>query len=318
MTARIKNTNQPLIGLIALILYAIPICPSPVQAKTEHTKSSGDEQALRDQAAEYARAFSAADASTLANMWTTDGTFVDASGQEFQGRAAIEAMFVKLFKQIGKQPLSISVESIRFPAATVAIEEGTSQTVKGAPLGNVGHYTVTHVKRNGLWQMAAVAETNRRDSNAATLPESKLPDMSWLIGNWTATGKAETIHLHADWLPNHNQNFIKCTYSADTQSSPNDELQIIGWNPRTSQLNTWHYAADGGFGYGRLVTADGQTWTEKANSMQTDGTVCSADYTLKKLNNDSFTWQSTHRNRGRTSLPDTPIVTVQRDGSAAK
>jgi uncharacterized protein (TIGR02246 family) len=318
MAARIKNTNHRLIGLVALILYAIPIWANPVQAKTNHAKSSTDEQTLRDQASEYARAFSAADASTLANMWAPDGTFVDANGQEYQGRTAIEAMFINLFKQIGKQPLSISVESIRFPASTVAIEEGTSQMVKGAPLGSVGHYTVTHVKRNGLWQMDAVAETNRRNSDAPVLPESKLPDMSWMIGNWTATGKAETIHLHADWMPNHNQNFIKCTYSADTQSPPNDELQIIGWNPRTSQLNIWHYASNGGFGYGRLVTTDGQTWVERASSMQTDGTICSANYTLKKLNNDSFTWQSTHRNRGRASLPDTPIVTVQRDGSAAK
>ncbi len=276
--------------------------------------TSADDQALRTQALDYATAFTACDAHKLADMWSPNGTFVDVTGQEYKGRAAIEDMFVKLFKQIGKQPITIKVESIRFPAPTVAIEEGSS--LNGTPPTTVGHYTVTHVKTDGNWLMEAVTEAPAKPLDDG-LPENKLPRLSWLLGNWTVGG----THLNVDWMPNHNNTFLSCNFKIDSSvagATPNDDLQIIGWNPRSAQVNVWHYAANGGFGYGRMINTDPQTWIERASSMEPDGTVCSANYTFKKIDDNTFTWQSTKRSRGQTSLPDLPAVTVKRDGTATK
>ena len=310
--------------LSVLALLAIPVCAPVAQCKSKHLKtddgqsavssSLSDEQAIRNQADHYSRAFAAGDAAALANMWSTDGTFVDANGQEYKGRAAIEAMFVKLFKEIGKEPLSISIDSIRFPAPSVAIEEGTTQVAVGIGTGGTGRYIATHVKRDGVWFMDAVSETTLRGPAETGPPRSKLQDLSWMLGKWTATGGGETIHLHAQWMPNHNQTFIKCNFNSEGTSS-SEELQIFGWNPRTRQINAWNYASNGGFGYGRMAQTDGTTWVEQASSMQPDGTVCSATYKFKRLGNDSFTWQSLRRSRGGQHLPDTLEITVQRDSN---
>jgi uncharacterized protein (TIGR02246 family) len=318
MPATMKKSNRYLLGMAALILYAIPSSIGPAPAKKHDTQktAAADELALRKQALDYTAAFAAGDAKTLADMWSPNGTFVSVEGQEYKGRAAIQDMFEKLFKQIGKQPLVINIDSIRFPAPTVAIEEGTSEIAKAVLPHTIGHYTVTHVKTNGSWLMEAATEAAERTTDAG-LPENNLPRLSWLLGNWTAAG----THLHVDWLPDHNKTFISCTFSVDPSSpnsARNDDLQIFGWNPRSAQVNVWHYAANGGFGYGRIINTDAQTWVERASSMEADGTICSADYTFKKIDDNTFTWQSTKRNRGRTSLPDLPAVTVQRDGTATK
>jgi uncharacterized protein (TIGR02246 family) len=331
MAVRFKYTGRSLLPIAALILYAIPTCSIPVAAKSgAHAKAKhqADEEVLRKQASEYARAFAAGDAGTLANMWSQNGTYVDGDGQEFQGRAAIEATFVKTFKEIGKQPLSISVESIRFPNSTVAIEEGTSQ-LTNQPTGIRGHYTVTHVKQHGVWLMEAVAETNQpafdqstphpqaSPSDAQTrTTQNQLPELKWLVGNWVGSSKSGTMQLKWEWA-NSKQTFLMCIFSANDTSSGHEDYQLIGWNPHSAQLNTWHYALNGGYGYGRLIKTDDQTWVNHTLSMQPDGTICSADNTFKKLSDDTFTWQSSHRTAGQNSLPDTPLVTVQRDKTIA-
>lgn len=282
--------------------------PKANQTKTKH---DADQEILRNQAKEYERAFSDADAGTLANMWSPDGTFVDAAGQEFQGRAAIEAMFIKLFKEIGKQPLSISIESIRFPAATVAIEEGTTRSTQAGKSAVIGHYTVTHVKKDGVWQMEAATEALEHSSAAMSAPSNSLADMDWLVGKWTTTDASNPIHLNAEWMPN--KHFIKCVFKPKDTASDPDELQVLGWNPRSAQINIWNYAADGGFGYGRMIRTAADTWVEKASSLQPDGTICSATYTFKKTGDNTFTWRSTDRIRSGKSMPDTQEITVQRD-----
>lgn len=318
MPARINRRNRCAIAMAALILYVIPSSVGAAPAKKHDSKqtSEKDETALRNQAKEYAAAFTACDAQKLASFWSPNGTFVDVDGQEYRGRAAIQDMFVKLFKQIGKQPLTIKVESIRFPAPTVAIEEGSSSIASGTAPFATGHYTVTHVKTDGNWFMEAATEAATKPSDAG-VPENKLPRLSWLLGNWSAG----STHLHVDWMPNHDKTFITCNFTVDPSSantSRTDDMQIFGWNPRSAQVNVWHYAANGGFGYGRMINTDAQTWRERASSMEANGTVCSANYTFKKIDDNTFIWQSTNRTRGQTSLPDLPAVTVTRDGTATK
>lgn len=318
MSFPMNKSNQRMLGLTVAILCAIPFSVSQAAAKKHETTKSqaSDEQILRQQAQDYATAFSVCDSNALAGMWSPNGSFVDMNGQEYRGRTDIQLMFDKLFKQIGKQPLIIKVDSIRFPAPGVAIEEGTSEISKGAAPFAAGRYTVTHVKTDGHWYMEVASESPERSVDLST-PENKLPRLTWLLGNWTS-GAA---HLHVDWMPNHDKTFMTCNFTFDPSAAGkgrSDDMQVFGWNPRSAQVNVWHYAADGGFGYGRMINTDAQTWIERANSMSPDGTVSSADYVFKKLDDNSFTWQSIHRSHGHTTLPDLPLVTVQRDGSAPK
>jgi uncharacterized protein (TIGR02246 family) len=311
MTKQLLTIGISFLAIAILLTVSLPgFADSSSNAKSDQlaTKCADDEKILRDQAAQYAKAFAAGDAATIASMWTEDGTFTQPDGTQLHGRKAIESFFSSFFQLMSGQPLDVTVESIRFPEANVAIEEGTSRLSKGGQGQSMSRYTVLHVKRNGAWQMAAVSEVNcAQPSESAS---DSLKDLGWLVGSWTAKG-ASNMHLKATWSGQHK--FINCQYQKDATSDPaGGDVQVIGWNPLNNRIASWHFHENGGFGYGRWMR-DAETWTERARGVTPDGTICSATYTLKKLDNNNFQWQSTNRTMAGSQLPDTEVITVTRN-----
>ncbi len=308
----IKLNISHLASFIAVALL-LTWSPSAFAVDPDHSapaasagQSAEDNSALRAQAAIYAKAFADGNAQTIANMWTEDGSYVQPDGTELRGRAAIESFFNAFFKKFGGQVLELNIESIKFPADSIAVEEGTTGLAKAGVVTNRCRYTVVHVKKDGNWRMLAVSETSCAPLSAT----SDLQDLSWLIGDWTARGTS-TVHFKAAWAANHK--FIRCEFSSDKPASAEGEdLQIIGWSPMERRIACWHFSARGGVGFGTWIK-NGQTWLELARGMQPDGTICSAHYLLKKLDNDSFQWQSTDRKFGGLRVPDTQLLTVTRD-----
>lgn len=273
---------------------------------TSSSLHSQDEKALRAQADDYARAFASGNSAALANMWTADGTYSRADGEELKGRAAIERFFASGFKNSGAYQLSITVDSLRFPKNDVAIEEGTCRPAQGPGAGNISHYQVVHVKENGKWLMAAVTETVREQASG-----DRLEDFAWLLGNWSARTAKGQLHLSVDWVGDNK--FMRCAFRKEGASdSRPDEVEIIGWNPLWKRIVSWHFDRRGGFGSGRWQR-DGQSWIENASNIESDGTASSGVNILHKLSDNSFTWRSTARSIAGTSVPDTDEITVTRD-----
>lgn len=267
-----------LISLLGSILLAVSSNPaisiSQTDIKSPSNGHADDEQILRGQAKDYVTAFSAGDAKALADMWTEDGTFINIEGREYKGRLAIEQFFESNFKRIGGPPIEISVDCFKFPADNVAIEEGISRVLQGRYSGIASRYTVVHVKKNNSWQMTNVTETDYISPSI-----DSLADLSWLIGNWTATSlKGDVVHFKTKWIAN--KNFIACEYKWNN-SKEVDELQIIGWNPRIGKIVSWHFGANGGSGYGRWLK-DEQSWVQTAKSLELNGTISSGINTIKR------------------------------------
>src|ERR1700678_1243590 len=117
------------IALAMAILLMVPFFPvSAAESDSQKNTSSHseDEKVIREQAKDYAKAFAAGDVSTLTNMWAADGTFTDSGGHRYVGRREVERLLSSYFKKPGGQPMEIAIETIRFPADNVAIEEGTA------------------------------------------------------------------------------------------------------------------------------------------------------------------------------------------------
>ena len=268
---------------------------------------SDDERTIRDQAADYAKIYAARDAHALATMWTSDGTFTDSRGSEHIGRSAIEDYFREGFTGGNSQTLDVTVESVKFPAPAVAIEEGTTRISSGPGLGSMGRYLVVHTKADGKWLMQTVTET---DCSAKSSAEY-LKDLGWLVGSWSMKDQPHTAHLKVNW--SRNKTFIVCRYvKGDEKDAPVDELQIIGWDPQSAQIIAWHFGAKGGFGCGSF-TCDGKSWTERASATEPDGKTGKAHYKLTRLDDDSFTWQSSKRSLSGLALPDSKELTITRD-----
>ena len=72
-------------------------------------------------------AYNAANAKAVAALFTPDGQIEDKEGDIAEGRAAIAQSFAELFKATPKKRLEVSVESIRFIGADLAVEVGTTK-----------------------------------------------------------------------------------------------------------------------------------------------------------------------------------------------
>ena len=294
--------------LLVVILSAMPLHRAISASAEVSNQMSAEEKVLRSQAEEYSKAYANGDAKTLAKMWTPDGTYIDPDGMELKGQSEIEAYFASGFKRFGPQPLQIAIDSIKFPAANVAIEEGTCRVLKGPDSGTRTRYAVVHVKDKDHWLMANVTE---RDEPSVYSKES-LNDFEWLIGNWSAKKADGSMHLAANWTGNHR--FIHCQYTLiDAKNEKCGEgVQVIGWSPRSQQIVSWHFSPDGGFGFGRWLR-DGLYFVESTNGVEPNGTSSSSINTLHKVDNNSYTWHSTGRTVGNESIPDVPEITVTRD-----
>jgi uncharacterized protein (TIGR02246 family) len=332
-----------LLGLLATTLMAIPApevfaAPDKASSKTEDTSSqkkkhkhkkkfdknssqesaadsassststADDEKVLRAQNDDYIKMYAAGDATGLARLWTENGTYTDPEGHELKGRTAIEQYFVSGFKHGCAGPLELNTESIRFPAGNVAIEEGTCRATRGRAAGSLTRYTVIHVKENGQWLVAAVTESNSSDAKA-----DSLKDLGWLVGNWTAKGPKGTMHFRANWAGDNK--FIHCVFKPENAGPNVGEVEVLGWNPILQRIVAWHFDSKGGFGYGKFLK-DGDAWVESAAGVEADGTAGSSVNTLRKLNDNSFSWRSTGRRLGGHPMADTDEITVTRDAEA--
>jgi uncharacterized protein (TIGR02246 family) len=325
MTSLKKGGAIALATAILLMVPAARVDAADNDSQKNPSSHSDDEKAIREQAKDYAKAFTAGDVAALANMWAADGTFTDSSGQNYNGRPAIEKLLSSYFPKPGGQPMEIAIESIKFPADNVAIEEGTARLLRGRAIGSMSRYTVVHVKENGKWQMASVSET---DCIPATSPDS-LKDLSWMVGDWTVKGTdqdtakdpakegtKEPVKLKALWKANNN--FIRCVFGTDIEGpSPTGDMQIIGVNPVTRRIVSWHFDSQGGFGYGQWFK-DGDTWVERAHGVLHDGTASSATYLMHKVDANTFAWRSTKRRLNGSPLPDTQELTITRDQPLSK
>ena len=276
-----------------------PANPQPANA--------ADEKSIRATANDFIKAFNAGDAKAVGALWATDAEYTDESGQVFQGRAAIEEEYAKLFKSHRGATMKIIIESIRFLGPDIAIEKGIAKVKLPSEKTDLGsRYTAVHARRNGNWIMVV----GRDAPYSSVSNEDYLKELEWLIGDWAPDAKQRPLMIHFEWMAQ--KNFIKNTYmiSKDGESTLTGG-QIIGWHPKLGKIVSWHFDAQGGFGHD-VWTKDGSKWIIEASGIFRNGSESSAVNILTPIDANSFTWQSIKRTLDGVSLPDTPPVKIVR------
>lgn len=268
-----------------------------------------DEDEIRAQARAYATAFENGDAGAISSMFSSDAVLTDQSGRVLVGRDQISKYTADFFKNAGRQPMTIVIESVNFLADDVAVERGLTQlTGASSGRGNMPtRYTAIHVKRDGKWQMVNVSEVGlpgRPDPRRVT-------DLSWLIGSWRADGPGGSMTLKSSWAAD--KKVIRCDYVANlSNGTTRTNTQFIYFDPVSNELRSWQYDGLGGYGQSTWRGSRGN-WIASACSVQADGSTGTARYVLSKVDDNQFTWQSTSRTLLGRSLSDTPKLLVKRD-----
>src|SRR5258708_7063504 len=115
---------------------------TPAAKPAAPAKGTADEDAIRNAAMTYVKAYSQGDAKGVAAHFTADAEYVDEDGRVFQGRDAIEKALADSFAENPGSQLEAQIESIRFIGPGAAVEDGTAKVTPaggGAPVRSRDH-----------------------------------------------------------------------------------------------------------------------------------------------------------------------------------
>jgi uncharacterized protein (TIGR02246 family) len=268
---------------------------------------SADEEAIRGNIALFVKAYNAGDAKAIAALFTPDGMIVDKEGEESVGRAAIAQTFAGLFKETPGRRIEVSVESIRFIGADLAMEVGsTKETSAPGESPEYDRYTVLHVKRDGKWQMALARDEEGPEASA----HEQLRPLAWLVGEWIDDGGSAVARSSCRWSKD--GNFLLQDFKLQINGrNAMDVVQRIGWDPAAKRIRSWVFDSEGGFGES-VWARDGDGWIIRATGVRPDGTTAAATNLLVRTGKDGYVWRSTDRLVGDERQPPTEVKVVRK------
>jgi uncharacterized protein (TIGR02246 family) len=233
----------------------------------------------------FEKAYNAHDAKAVTALFTADAEIVSEDGEVWHGEEAITSAFAAIFEENPQAKIDVVIDSIRFVAADVAIEEGqTTVTHQPDEPADKSKYTVVHIRQNGKWKMASARDMPDELGSS----DEQLKQLSWLIGDWIDESPDAVVTSSYRWADG--KAFILGEFQTKFSGRPLlSGTQRIGWDPVAKKLRSWAFDSEGGFA-GGLWTRDGDRWVVKATGVTRDGKEASATniYTFISAGRASF------------------------------
>jgi uncharacterized protein (TIGR02246 family) len=273
-----------------------------------------DMAAIHMRAAAYVDAYNQQDAAALSELWADDAVYLNRdTGEPIEGRAAIGEMFKSMFESGEASQLSVTIQSVRLITPDVAIEDGTAEIRSGAGEMTTSTYTATHVKKEGVWYLNSVRET---DMPAPPSREpGELDQLSWLIGEWVDEADDAAVHTNCQWVKN--GHFLACNFSVNVKDRVELEgTQVIGWDASTGQIRSWIFDSEGGVGDG-VWRRVGNEWIVETKSTLSDGSKGSATNIYTPIDENTYTWKSVDRQIDGQTQAEIDEVRVHRQIAVA-
>ena len=133
----------------------------------------------------------------------------------------------------------------------------------------MSRYTAVHVKQDGKWLMADVRDTR---TNCRRMQGSWRTWSGWLVPGDRAANAH--IAIQCRWIEN--QHFLARTNQVkEGEKVISTGLEIIGLDPSTGRITSWHFTSDGGHAIG-LWTPYENGWIVESAGVMKDGTPTSA------------------------------------------
>jgi uncharacterized protein (TIGR02246 family) len=273
-----------------------------------------DEAAIRKNDDAYVEAYNKGDAKALAALWSPEAVYVDPeTGKEAVGREEIEKEFAETFAGLKDAKLEIDVSSIKFLSPNVAVENGTARIINPNGEPDESAYSALFVKRDGKWLIDRVTE--QETAGQSEPPPSNyehLKDLEWMIGSWVDSDEENGAKIQTDCNWTKNKNFMSRSFAVVIGDKVDmSGMQFIGWDPAEKQIRSWVFDSDGGFYQGKW-TRKGNRWVIQQSGTVPDGGKASETNIIKRVDDNSFTWQSVQRSINGNILPDVAEVTVVR------
>jgi uncharacterized protein (TIGR02246 family) len=291
-----------------------PSAKSPAAKPAAPVNGPADEEAIRQAAVTYVKAYSQGDAKAVAAHFTADAEYVAEDGRVFQGRDAIEKAIAESFAETPGCKLEAKVESIRFIGPGAAIEDGTATvTPPGGAAPVSSRYSAVHLKSDGKWLIASVRD---QAPVGGRQHGEKIKALAWLEGEWVDESPDSVMLFSC--RPSEDGNYLLREFTV--KIAGHDAMngsQRFGWDPMTRHLRAWTFDSEGGFADG-VWHRDGASWVLKSSGINADGESTSATTIFTPVNAHTMTWRALDVVIGSTRLPDTELVRIVRKPPPAK
>ncbi len=298
-----RACSLPLVGLVLVFaLYGCDPC-----AMAQEPSSNDATAAIKATAEAFSKVFADKDADALAEMWTSDGEYIDENGNRFAGRDAIKQEYKSFFEAYPDLTMTVSIDSIRLLSPTAAVEEGLTSVVP-APGGEpvTARYSAIHILQDGTWLLAYV-----RDSriDAASM-NGQLKDLEWLVGRWSSDHAGVTADVKCDWAAG--KSYLKRDFEVKRDGQViSSSVEIIGWDPLQQQVASWTFSSEGGRSFGLWYqTAEG--WLVQQSGVAADGSMTSAISWWAPLADGALGWSGAMRSIDGQPLADPRDVVLVR------
>lgn len=256
----------------------------------------------------FVQSFNNGDAAALAGAWQPDGVYTDVDGRIFHGRAEIEKAFQQFFAASKGAQLRVDSDSLRLPAAGVAIEQGTSSVVAapGQPPSRA-RYTNVFAKTDGKWLLADVQEA----PFVAPDRSAELGALTPLLGDWVAQAKSgETIRVSVAPAPG--GNFVVIDRVILQKDAPvGGGTEWVAWDPSGKEIRSWSFESDGGFSQSTWKQ-DGAKWIVKSEATLRDGRKMSETQALDARPDGTLAISSSNTTVAGKSQPAGEPLTFKR------
>ena len=291
-----------------LCLLAIGTLGSGPLWAQQPSDQSTDEAAIRKTAASYVEAFNKHDARALAELWSPDAVYLNRmTGEEVVGRAAIAEQFTALFKEQPAIKLEVTVASIQFVSPNVAVEHGTAKLLAPNAEPEEFDYSAVDVKRDGKWLLDRVTD---KEKAAAPSHYQQLKGLEWMVGKWTTAAENAEVDVECNWTKN--QNFLTRAFKVSIGDDFDfSGMQVIGWDPGAKTIRSWTFDSNGTFAEATWEERGGR-WFIRNRGVLPDGQPATMINVMKKVDDNSFTWQTIERTAGSELLPNIDEILIVR------
>lgn len=261
----------------------------------------------------FSTAFAAHDAKALAAVWTPDAQHIDMLGDVRDGRAAIEASYVELFKHMPDAKLSVELLSVR-PVGDKVLLLDVIPTITPAPAGAPAEVrtSLVLVHENGQWLIQ-----NARDTAVLAASSKQLEPLAWLEGTWQGTSeKPDKVAVTFECRWTGNKSFLLRTYTVSRNGVPRHGTEVIGWDAKAKTIRSWVFDSSGGFGE-RQWKRDKDGWLLTLTGASAEGAAVTAIDRLKQLDADRLLYDDLEHARAGQPQPDLEPVELTRVKKAA-
>lgn len=286
-------------------------------APTACAQADRDDAEINAALTAYQAAYNRGDVDALMAVWSPQADFISFTGQHYQGREAITALFRTAFAETPGRSIQLEVTHRQRLSDDTVMDDGVLQL--NAPDGRIdrGRYVTIWGRENGKWVVRSVRDM---PPLADPAPRDPLGGLAWLEGSWrSADGQ---VTLEGRWRGKRKFLEQRFTIAGET---PLEVFVLVGWDPNSQQIRSWFFDTAGGFGEGLWSQRD-DGWRVVVSGALPDGRLASSVETWTPGDArpaggeapSAFAWRSTEREVAGQHVPDLETQYARAAGSGAE